>query len=119
MTRERFPELPPGTSDLLYAAMICLNRPRSRGRIWLTNTDPEQPPHVLLNLNTDPDDMRRMLSGVRKCWDIAHTGEFATLSQGVAILTQSGNLGINLSMNRRALPIAYMVSVGNQAAHFH
>jgi choline dehydrogenase len=87
--RERFPELPPGASNLLYAVMICLNRPRSRGRIWLADTDPERQPHILLNLNTDPDDMRRMISGVRKCWDIANTGEFAALSQGVAVLTQA------------------------------
>ena len=33
--------------------------------------------------------MRRMMSGVRKCWDIANTGEFAALSQGVAVLTQA------------------------------
>lgn len=34
---------------------------------------------------------------------------------GVAILTQSSNIAINLTMQTRALPIAYMVTVGNQA----
>jgi acyl-CoA synthetase (NDP forming) len=34
---------------------------------------------------------------------------------GVAILTQSSNIAINLTMNRRGLPIAYVVTCGNQA----
>ncbi|MEE9375689.1 MAG: acetate--CoA ligase family protein [Rhizobiaceae bacterium] len=35
--------------------------------------------------------------------------------QGVAIITQSSNLAINLTMQQRALPIAYMMTAGNQA----
>lgn len=35
---------------------------------------------------------------------------------GAAIITQSGNLGLNLSMQRRALPLAYLISVGNLAS---
>ncbi|HWT60284.1 MAG TPA: acetate--CoA ligase family protein [Rhizobium sp.] len=34
---------------------------------------------------------------------------------GVAILTQSSNIAINLTMQTRGLPIAYMVTAGNQA----
>ncbi|WP_375279652.1 acetate--CoA ligase family protein [Pseudooctadecabacter sp.] len=34
---------------------------------------------------------------------------------GVAILTQSSNIAINLTMQRRGLPIAYVVTCGNQA----
>jgi choline dehydrogenase len=86
--RERFPELP-GSSDLLYAAMICLNRPRSRGRMAITSVDPDVQPAIGLNLNSEPEDMRRMRDGVRKCWDIATTGEFAAMSTGVAVLTEA------------------------------
>jgi len=35
--------------------------------------------------------------------------------RGVALLTQSGNMTINLTMQRRALPLAYIVTLGNQA----
>ena len=87
--RERFPELPAGASDLLYAAMVVLNRPKSRGRVYPTSKDFDAQPAIELNVNADPEDMRRMLSGVRKCWDIARTGEFANLSTGVAVLTQA------------------------------
>lgn len=34
---------------------------------------------------------------------------------GVAILTQSSNIAINLTMQHRALPLAYVVTCGNQA----
>lgn len=37
------------------------------------------------------------------------------VENGVAILTQSSNIAINLTMQRRGLPIAYVVTCGNQA----
>ncbi|TNF64436.1 MAG: CoA-binding protein [Rhodobacteraceae bacterium] len=37
------------------------------------------------------------------------------VDRGVAILTQSSNIAINLTMQQRALPIAVMVTCGNQA----
>ncbi|WP_419738717.1 acetate--CoA ligase family protein [Ruegeria sp.] len=37
------------------------------------------------------------------------------VESGVAILTQSSNISINLTMQKRALPIAYMVTCGNMA----
>ena len=39
----------------------------------------------------------------------------APVERGVAILTQSSNIAINLSMQRRALPIGYIVTCGNMA----
>jgi len=36
------------------------------------------------------------------------------VDEGVAIITQSSNVGFNLTMQRRGLPIAYMVSLGNK-----
>ena len=37
------------------------------------------------------------------------------VERGVAILTQSSNIAINLTMQRRALPLAYVVTLGNAA----
>ncbi|NOD94700.1 CoA-binding protein [Ruegeria sp. HKCCD4884] len=37
------------------------------------------------------------------------------VDKGVAILTQSSNISINLTMQKRGLPIAYMVACGNMA----
>ena len=37
------------------------------------------------------------------------------VARGVAIVTQSSNIALNLTMQRRGLPIAYLVTAGNQA----
>jgi len=37
------------------------------------------------------------------------------VERGVAILTQSGNIGLNLSMQRHHLPVACVISLGNMA----
>lgn len=37
------------------------------------------------------------------------------VERGVAILTQSSNIAINLTMQRRGLPVGYVVTAGNQA----
>ncbi len=47
-------------------------------------------------------------------WPDQHGGE--PVGRGAAIVTQSGNIGLNFTMHRRALPLAYVVAVGNQAA---
>jgi acetyl-CoA synthetase len=36
------------------------------------------------------------------------------VDQGVAIITMSSNVGFNLTMQRRGLPIAYLISLGNK-----
>lgn len=45
-------------------------------------------------------------------WPDQHGG--LPVDSGVAILTQSSNIAINLTMQTRSLPIAYMISTGNQ-----
>ena len=46
-------------------------------------------------------------------WPEQHGG--GRVERGVAIVTQSGNIGLNLTMQERSLPIAYVISIGNQA----
>ncbi len=36
------------------------------------------------------------------------------VDEGVAIITMSSNVGFNLTMQRRGLPVAYMISLGNR-----
>lgn len=47
-------------------------------------------------------------------WPDQHGGK--PESSGVAIIMQSSNIAINLTMQQRSCPIAYMVTAGNQAA---
>ena len=46
-------------------------------------------------------------------WPDQHGG--IPVDSGVAIIAQSSNIAINLSMHTRALPIAYLMTAGNQA----
>lgn len=46
-------------------------------------------------------------------WPDQHGGR--RVERGVAIVTQSGNIGLNVTMQRRCLPLAYLISVGNCA----
>ncbi len=47
-------------------------------------------------------------------WPDQHGGR--RVERGVAIVSQSGNIAITITMNRRALPLAYVITLGNQAA---
>jgi len=46
-------------------------------------------------------------------WPDQHGGR--RTERGIAILTQSSNIAINLTMQRRGLPVAYVMTAGNQA----
>jgi len=46
-------------------------------------------------------------------WPDQHGG--LAVQKGVAIITQSGNIGLNLTMQARSLPLAYLISAGNKA----
>ncbi len=46
-------------------------------------------------------------------WADQHGGK--PLERGVAIVSQSGNISLNLTMAGRSVPLGYVISVGNQA----
>jgi acyl-CoA synthetase (NDP forming) len=46
-------------------------------------------------------------------WPFAFGG--GRVERGVAVVTQSGMLGSDITMNRRSVPLAYVISAGNQA----
>ena len=49
-------------------------------------------------------------------WPDQHGGRVLTSGEtGVAIITQSSNIAINMTMQKRGLPVAYVLSAGNQA----
>ena len=48
-------------------------------------------------------------------WPDQHGGK-DRVGRGVGLILQSGNIAINLTMNRRGLPIAYLATLGNQVS---
>jgi choline dehydrogenase len=88
--KERFPKLEEVLSDvgLLFSVMLVLNRAKSRGRMSLPSADPNAAPDVMLNCFDHPDDMARILEGLRKCWAIGNAPTIKEMSTGIAVLTQ-------------------------------
>jgi choline dehydrogenase len=72
-------------------AFPALQRPRSRGRLTLLSCDPEEQPNIELNYLADPEDMRRMLDGMRLAWRILHQPTLAAGWHG-PILGETGQI---------------------------
>lgn len=50
-------------------------------------------------------------------WPERHGGK--RVERGVALITQSGHIALNLTMQKRGLPVAYVIAVGNKANGDH
>ncbi len=54
-----------------------LQRPRARGRVSLRSADADVPAVIDLNYLGDPEDLRRMVEGVRIAWRLMNSSRFA------------------------------------------
>lgn len=61
---------PVGT-PLTIGLPVALERPRARGRLSLSSSGPGVPPVIELNFAADPEDLRRLVEGIRLAWQIA------------------------------------------------
>jgi choline dehydrogenase len=75
-------------TPLAIGLPVALERPHARGRLLLASTDPRIPPVIQLNLAAHPQDLRRLVAGVRLAWQIAHQPEITRHTQRVALLTE-------------------------------
>jgi choline dehydrogenase-like flavoprotein len=57
----------------IFFVSAVLMRPHSRGSLKLTSADPTVPIDIHLNFVDDPEDMRRMVEGVRLAWRVLHS----------------------------------------------
>jgi choline dehydrogenase len=64
-----------------------LQRPRARGRITLQSADPTVPAVIDLNYLGDPEDLRRMVEGVRIAWRLMNSSRFAPYVQDFVNIT--------------------------------
>jgi choline dehydrogenase-like flavoprotein len=74
-------------APLAIGLPVALERPRSRGRVSLVSRDPHVHPLVELNYTADPEDLRRLVEGVRLAWQLAHEPEIARHVERMALLT--------------------------------
>ena len=84
------PEFPP---PLVVAR--ALQRPRSRGRLRLRSAYPLEQPDIQVNYFDDPEDMRRMIDGVRLGWRLMHQPKIASGWQGPIVQYDRADSGAN------------------------
>ena len=75
-------------APLAIGLPVALERPLSRGRLSLASADAHVQPIIELNFAADPEDLRRLLEGVRLAWRIAHEPEIVRHVDHVALLTE-------------------------------
>jgi choline dehydrogenase len=75
-------------TPLAIGLPVALERPHTRGRLLLASTNPRVPPRIQLNFADDPQDLRRLMAGVRLAWQIAHQPEIARHTHHVALLSE-------------------------------
>ncbi len=66
-----------GQDGAALTLLVALLRPASRGRIRLRSADPAVPPAIDLGLLRDPDDLARLVAGVREARRLATVPPFA------------------------------------------
>jgi choline dehydrogenase len=74
-------------SPIVFTFTPSLQRPRSRGRLALMSPDPRVQPAIQLNYLDDPEDMRRMVEGVRIAWRIGRSPAIRAFAERAVILT--------------------------------
>jgi choline dehydrogenase len=86
----QFPEMMAalGGHPMLFTVATGLQRPNSRGSLSLASADCHVQPVLDLNYFADEEDMRRMVAGMRLCWEIANTPAVRAMSEGIVMLTQ-------------------------------
>ena len=75
-------------TPLAIGLPVALERPHARGRLELASSDPRVQPLIQLNYAADPEDLRRLVAGVRLAWQIAHQPEIARHMHHVALLSE-------------------------------
>jgi choline dehydrogenase len=75
-------------TPLAIGLPVALERPHTRGRLQLASADPRDPPRIQLNFADNPQDLRRLMAGVRLAWQIAHQPEIARHTHHVALLSE-------------------------------
>jgi choline dehydrogenase len=74
-------------SPIVFTFTVSLQRPHSRGRLTLASADPTVQPTLVLNFLDNPEDMRRMVEGVRLAWQIGRSPSIREFAERAVILT--------------------------------
>ncbi len=80
------PELRAAVGSPTAVVLTCgVHEPRSRGTVTLTSADARAHPRIDLNLLSHPDDMTRLVGGLRRCREVLRAG-LSGFAGGIALL---------------------------------
>jgi len=84
----------PMLGDLLRTPLasgisVVMTNPVSRGRVFLDNATPGHSPVIDLNLGAAPEDMERLMHGLRLAWKIARSEPVAERTQSIFMWSES------------------------------
>ena len=68
--------VPMGGGQILYSIGSVVERQKSRGRVTLNSADPHEAPRIESNFCDHPDDIRRLVEGVKMALEIGASGAF-------------------------------------------
>jgi len=71
------------------AVSVTLLRPASRGRVWLESAAPDADPEIELGLASAPEDVRRLMAGVRLAWAVTRFPAVARTLDRVLLWTDA------------------------------
>jgi choline dehydrogenase len=93
---------PPAKSWTMFAGVV---RPKSRGRVYLSGPNPDDPLRIEPNLLSHPDDIEAALTGVELCREIANSQSLRSFARREVM---PGNLkGLELQNFIRNAAISY------------
>ncbi len=55
-----------------FGMRVAIMHPDSRGKVWLRSADPRDPPRIIFNCYSAPNDLPTLREGVRRGRDIAN-----------------------------------------------
>jgi choline dehydrogenase len=76
-------QIPAGDGRMLYSIGSVVERQKSIGRVSLTSADPHAAPRIENRFCEHPDDVRRLVEGVRMAIAVGAHDAFASLNAGL------------------------------------
>lgn len=74
---------------MVFAVTCGVHQPRSRGSVTLTSADPSVPPHIDLNLLSDPGDVAQLVDAVRLCHQVVTSPAMSSMVDRIALVESS------------------------------
>jgi choline dehydrogenase len=99
-----FNRMPPARRDLgvrhVWYVVPSVQRVRSRGRVTITSTDPTAPPHLAMRYLDHPDDLARIVVGMRLAWTVLRHPAMRAVTERVVVTDPAIDAPVAVDVDR-------------------